>query len=175
MVTTAQTAYDPHNDSDTVRVSAYVSRGEFIHAFERSEPWYCSRILDADDVRLINGPATRHCRLFGIDAPEQGQPYHNEAKDFLGREILNVPVLPLWLGTDKHGRFVVHILTLNHKPISHSLVQCGLAWAYPAYVGADETLKALETQARTDRLGLWSQANPIAPWNYRAGANWRRG
>lgn len=31
----------------------------------------------------------------------------------------------------------------------------------------DSELAKLETEARVNKIGLWSQANPVAPWDWR--------
>jgi micrococcal nuclease len=42
----------------------------------------------------------------------------------------------------------------------------GLAWHYKQY-NKDEELAKLEQQAQQNKIGLWSQSNPVAPWDFR--------
>lgn len=41
-----------------------------------------------------------------------------------------------------------------------------MGWWYYRY-SDDESLGELETQAKANKIGLWQDANPIAPWEYR--------
>ena len=45
-----------------------------------------------------------------------------------------------------------------------------MAWHYSAY-SHDPTLARAEADARAAHLGLWSQPNPIPPWDWRHGKN----
>ena len=44
-----------------------------------------------------------------------------------------------------------------------------LAGRLPHYAPADRELARLESEARAARLGLWSQPNPVPPWEWRKG------
>jgi len=46
------------------------------------------------------------------------------------------------------------------------LVKAGLAWHYKKY-STNIIYSALEQEARKQRIGLWSEPNPIAPWEWR--------
>ena len=50
----------------------------------------------------------------------------------------------------------------------------GMAWHYKAYKRAQtledrERYSDTENRARAARRGLWADAEPVAPWNYRHG------
>ncbi|MBI4684895.1 MAG: thermonuclease family protein [Nitrospirae bacterium] len=50
------------------------------------------------------------------------------------------------------------------------MVKRGFAWAYRQYLKrpyASEFIDA-ESEARTNKRGLWQQTNPQPPWEYRA-------
>jgi hypothetical protein len=50
--------------------------------------------------------------------------------------------------------------------LSRELVRAGLAWWYCKY-STDPILAALELEAYGARRGLWSDPNPIPPWELR--------
>ena len=52
--------------------------------------------------------------------------------------------------------------------LNRELVRVGYAWWYRHY-SKDATLGQLEAQARDAKLGLWADANPIEPWEFRKG------
>jgi hypothetical protein len=66
---------------------------------------------------------------------------------------------------DQYGR-LVSTITLDGRDLSVALVRAGLAWHYTQY-SKESALAAAEKQARTDRIGVWSQATPIAPSAFR--------
>jgi endonuclease YncB( thermonuclease family) len=41
-----------------------------------------------------------------------------------------------------------------------------MAWVFDRYV-VDRTLYPLQDVARSDRLGLWADAAPVPPWEWR--------
>lgn len=41
-----------------------------------------------------------------------------------------------------------------------------MAWNYVKY-SKDKSLADFEAEARKNKIGLWSQPNPIPPWNFR--------
>ncbi|HHX3564578.1 TPA: thermonuclease family protein [Klebsiella pneumoniae] len=47
-------------------------------------------------------------------------------------------------------------------------VKAGMAWAYRFHGQAvDPAMLKLETQARSERVGLWSAPNAVEPWKWR--------
>jgi hypothetical protein len=44
-----------------------------------------------------------------------------------------------------------------------------MAWWFRQYAPDDRERERFETEAREARRGLWSQPNPIPPWDWRAG------
>lgn len=55
---------------------------------------------------------------------------------------------------------------VDEKDLSEEQVREGYAWHYKKY-STDETLAELETTAREAKVGLWSEANPLEPWEFR--------
>ena len=46
------------------------------------------------------------------------------------------------------------------------MVKLGMAWHFKKY-SDDMSYDDLEREAREAKVGLWSDPNPIAPWDYR--------
>jgi endonuclease YncB( thermonuclease family) len=64
---------------------------------------------------------------------------------------------------------MVAILYLDHRDINREMVKEGYAWAYKEYLKgpyASEYIDA-ENDARSKHLGIWQQANPMPPWEFR--------
>jgi endonuclease YncB( thermonuclease family) len=69
--------------------------------------------------------------------------------------------------TDRYGRLVGEVLLPDGRNLSHELVRAGLAWWYAYFAKQDVVLAALEQEARSARRGLWQDASPIPPWEWR--------
>jgi micrococcal nuclease len=61
------------------------------------------------------------------------------------------------------------VVTVDGKSLNQSLVKNGMAWWYRKYAPADTTLKQLEYEARTKKIGIWSEKDAVAPWDWRKG------
>lgn len=108
-------------------------------------------------------------RVWGIDAPEAGQPYGpaatQVARELIGGELVGVYVQD----TGPYGRHIARV-EAEHEgesvDLARSLAISGLAWHSRRY-GTSEGLVACEEQARAEEAGLWSQPDPVPPWEYR--------
>jgi hypothetical protein len=66
----------------------------------------------------------------------------------------------------------ITVLTAEKKQVKirlHEIAHEGMAWWYAKYAPNDRELSRLETEARTAHRGLWSQPNPVPPWDWRKG------
>ena len=125
------------------------------------------RVIDGDTVVMSRNGEEVRVRLHGIDTPERRQPYGPEATEALrriiGRDSLRVVVMDI----DRYGRTVGRLWKGDTVDVSATMVCNGSAWWYRRYAKADSLLSMCERAARTDRLGLWNQSNPVPPWNWR--------
>jgi endonuclease YncB( thermonuclease family) len=121
-------------------------------------------VVDGNTLEVISAEEeTYRIVLVGIDCPEKGQPYAEEAKAFLEASILKKSIDVKLLGKDRLGNYLGEIIT--EVEVSAELVKRGLAWCHEK--NAPDSLKVLEQQAREQRIGLWQEENPTAPWIYR--------
>jgi endonuclease YncB( thermonuclease family) len=134
-----------------------------------------TRVTDGDTLILVTGEGTKlKVRLYGIDAPEirhervPGQPFGREAKDALTELALGRKVTLEIVDIDTHRR-MVGIVRISGVDINQEMIGSGLAWAYRRYLSAPyaSVYIAAEKEARSRRLGLWRQANPDPPWNFK--------
>ena len=134
-----------------------------------------SRVIDGDTVALTTREGTKlRIRLYGIDAPEvrhektAGQPYGKEAKEALAALALGRRVTVEIVDIDVHGR-TVGIVHRSGVDINLEMVRSGYAWAYRRYLSAPYASRYLdaEREARGRSLGLWKDANPVPPWEFK--------
>jgi endonuclease YncB( thermonuclease family) len=50
------------------------------------------------------------------------------------------------------------------------MVKTGMAWVYRKYV-TNQAYYSVEEIAKTNKIGLWSQPNPVPPWELRHPVN----
>ena len=119
---------------------------------------------DSFEIRTNQGRKT-DIRLFGIDAPEGGQPHGRQARNALRRLILRREVVVAVVETDRYGRLVGN-LYCDGVWINEAMVSQGWAWHYRHY-SEEAAIAAAEREARRRKLGLWRDPNPIPPWDWR--------
>ena len=68
---------------------------------------------------------------------------------------------------DRYGRTLGEIILEDGRSLNHELVRAGWAWWYKQYAPKDAAIAALEEQARAAKVGLWIDAAPDSPWDYR--------
>lgn len=123
-------------------------------------------ITDGDTIDvLLDDKTTQRLRLNGIDAPERGQPFGNNAKQFLSDRIGGQLIQITPLDTDRYGRTIAE-LNHNHERITLALVRQGLAWHYVRY-SDDPDLDAAQREAQANARGLWSDPRHVPPWEWR--------
>lgn len=122
-------------------------------------------ITDGDTIKVLRDNKQYKIRLNGIDAPEMKQAYGRKSKEYLAALVFGKKVEVVVRETDRYGRYVGDVLIAG-KSANAELVAAGLAWRYTAY-SKDENLAALEKTARAERLGLWADAAPVPPWEFR--------
>ena len=131
-------------------------------------------IEDGDTIIVLGATNQSHkIRLHGIDAPEGGQAFGNRSHQNLSDLIFGRDVTVEWSKRDRYGRKVGKVL-LDGSDVCFEQIKAGMAWHYKYYQSEqskeDRELYAnAETEARTTRRGLWSDANPKPPWDFRRG------
>lgn len=107
----------------------------------------------------------KHVRLRGIDAPESGQQFFKESRNFLSNLIRDQDVEIHWLEQD-HSSAMISDVYLGDKWVNLQMVSEGWAWYDPSRVENDE-LSAAQEDAKRSKRGLWSNPHSIPPWEYR--------
>lgn len=124
------------------------------------------KVLDGDTADVLHDNKPERIRFNGIDAPETGMPHGQKAKQFVldmaAQRVVTVEVF----GTDKYGRTIGDIILPDGKNLNREIVKAGYAWWYRKY-STDESLGALEEEARKAKRGLWQDKEPMPPWEWR--------
>lgn len=130
------------------------------------------RIVDGDTVVIETTAGKRErIRLAGIDAPERNQPWGDAATRELRRQVAGKTVLVSGNKRDRYDR-LIGVLLLDGEDQNLHLVDRGLAWHYKRYQDEQHPddrrrYAQAEIDAQTARRGLWSDPDPVAPWDWR--------
>lgn len=121
-------------------------------------------VLDPDEK-------LKRIKLTGVDAPERRQRFAAQARqlasEWLGRSAIQIRVD----GSDKDGRTHGRV-EVDGRDVGLSLLNAGLAWCDPSDESmlpppVRESYQAACAKAKAGRQGLWRDANPVPPWEYR--------
>ncbi|MEM4524406.1 MAG: thermonuclease family protein, partial [Archaeoglobaceae archaeon] len=120
--------------------------------FERA---FVVEVIDGDTLKLSNGELVR---LLGINAPEKGQKFYEEAKERL-RELVEGKTVLLEkdkVDRDRYGRLLRYVY-VDDVFVNVLLVKEGLAYAHIVEkLKYEAKLREAEKIARDSNLGIWS-------------------
>lgn len=138
--------------------------------FQQTKPAesYCCTVVgvtDGDTLSCLQDGQRRIIRLSGIDAPEKRQPYGLQAGRYLAARTLHREVTVRAYGQDRYGRTLAEVV-LDGEPLNLSMVRAGYAWVYRSDQ-QDAALLQAEAAARAARIGLWADAHPVNPADFR--------
>ena len=113
-------------------------------------------------------------RLSWIDAPEKSQAFGQRSKQHLSDLVFGREVELHTHGLDRYGRTLA-VIFVNGIDANLEQVRSGIAWCYTRYLSqapADiqASYRQAETEAWEQQRGLWSEPDPIPPWEYRHAA-----
>lgn len=129
-------------------------------------------VTDGDTVKVLDASNTQwKIRLMGIDAPEKQQAFGARSRSNLSDLVFGKTVTVEYSKQDKYGRTVGKIL-VNGIDANLEQIKAGMAWHYKKYekeqTVADRDIYArAEAQAKAGRRGLWDEAKPVPPWEWR--------
>jgi endonuclease YncB( thermonuclease family) len=123
-------------------------------------------VKDGDSIIVLDARNVQHeVRLVAGDAPEHDQAFGSRAKQALGGKVFGKRVRVEWTERDKHDRILGKVM-FGNRWINREMIAEGYAWHYKQYSSDPELAKA-EERARKRKLGLWTDPQPEAPWDFR--------
>ncbi|MBW9799548.1 thermonuclease family protein, partial [Escherichia coli] len=112
------------------------------------------RVLDGDTIEVLQDKKPIRVRLANIDAPEKKQAFGRWSTNQLKALLAGQSVTVSYTQTDRYGRIIGRVFTMNGTEASRFMVQSGAAWVYERY-NVDESLPALQREAQEQKRGLW--------------------
>jgi endonuclease YncB( thermonuclease family) len=112
-------------------------------------------VIDGDTVDVLIPPARRvRVRLHGVDTPETGEPFYQQARVFTRVLMFSRTVEVAGKDADVYGRLVARI-TVDGNDASEAIIAAGLGCTFRRYV-SDPLLNAALSRARAARRGFWA-------------------
>lgn len=108
-------------------------------------------------------PAT--LRMANIDAPEKAQAYGKQSRESL-LEMVGKKQVQIDTQTVDQYKRIVGLISVDGRNVNQEQVRRGMAWEY-SHHHSDKTYIALQNEAQQAKRGLWAQANPQPPWQWR--------
>lgn len=135
---------------------------------------FISAITDGDTLVLLDDQKSTHkIRVNGIDAPEKAQAFGAKSTAHLGSLAFNRTAVADCPKTDRYGRKVCKVV-VDGQDVGLAQIRAGMAWWFERYKADQtpedrETYAGAEAGARQQRVGLWVDRSPMAPWEWRKG------
>ena len=131
-----------------------------------SHLWRVVGVHDGDTITCLDeNNQQQKIRMAEMDAPEIGQDFGKVSRDAMAGMVFGKTVEVVDDGKDRYGRWIGHV-SVNGMDVNRQMIATGNAWHYAAY-SKDQSLADLQSQAKSQKLGLWAQPNPTPPWDYR--------
>ena len=140
------------------------------YGFQIDFPYHFSAkivgVKDGDTYVVLHQDKQTTIRLAHVDCPESGQAFGRAAKKFGSTLCFGKEVTVLSEGkSDRYGRLIGEIY-VGKMNVNKQIVLYGYGWHFIKYSKSEEYHEA-EHEAQSKRRGLWEDADPIAPWEWR--------
>ena len=133
-----------------------------------AEPFRVVGVIAGDVIIVEKQKGRERLRLMGIDAPEnprhegeKGQPFSQEATEYLSKLVFGKTVEVEDWGKDRYGQ-AFGVIFLDGENVNLKMVRSGLAEVYRGKMRKDfndAPYKAVEMEARHRQIGMWSPGN----------------
>lgn len=118
-----------------------------------------NEVYDGDTVNVRCDDGLLKVRLWGIDAPEMGQkPWGAQSRDQLKALLHSGNVKVRVMDVDRYERAVARLYH-GDRDLGLDLVRQGRAIVYERYNDSSD-YKTAQSQARRQKLGIWSRSGP---------------
>jgi len=128
-------------------------------------------VNDGDTVTIVNLNRPLKVEILGVIAPEAGQAYAEVARQHLSDLILNRTIVVTYSGFVQNN-YILGKVYYKDMDIGAQMLRDGVAWfdksANSRLTDSEkEIYSGSELAARSERRGLWQDATPIPPWEFK--------
>ena len=107
------------------------------------------RVLEGDTIEVMASRKAVRIRLINISELVAGK-----------------TVTVTYFQRERYGRILGQVYAPDGMNVNQFMVRAGAAWVYEQY-NTDPVLPVLQNEARQQKRGLWSDADPVPPWIWR--------
>jgi len=127
------------------------------------------RVTEGDTITILREAKNETIRLYGVDCPERGQDFGQNARQFTSDMVLGKKVDVQKVSTEQYGG-TFGIVSIDGAVLNLELVKFGYAWVYRQHCTKKECYAwcQLEDEAKKEKLGLWRLPVAIPPWEFRS-------
>ena len=159
-----------------VRILLLLLFAVLLHAgTARAFPAEVVSVHDGDSITARRVGAQREkphkVRVYGIDCPELGQPFGEEARDLAQRMLggKTVEIVPAQKGKSYRREVGGIVLVSDMLVIQDALVSAGLAWVDDRFckLPVCDLWRLHQREAKAARRGLWADEGAVPPWTWR--------
>ncbi len=124
-------------------------------------------VHDGDTLTVLVDRTQIRVRLVDIDAPELHQAFGRRSRQSLASMCAGQPAHVAEQGKDRYRRVLGHV-SCGPFEANTEQVRRGFAWVFVRYVRKNSPLFELQSQAKLERRGLWTEPGAVPPWEWRA-------
>ncbi|GEM_PF-736960 len=135
------------------------------HGFAESFGGKVIMVKDGSNIFVKSGEKTYQVKLYGIDCPNPDQEFGEQSKQYAD-DLLNGKDVWVDVKRQDYSKRYVSRVVVDGKDASVELARAGLAW-YDSRVYSEPAVAGAQAEAQTQKIGIWSQAHPVSPWDYR--------
>lgn len=118
-------------------------------------------VKDGDTFVILFEGKEQVIRFAHIDRPEKNQPFSKKAKYFVSDICFGKNIKLIHANKyDTYERLIAEIILEDGTNLNKELIKQGLAWHFKKY-SEDYEYAELEIEAKNNKIGLWSEENPI--------------
>jgi endonuclease YncB( thermonuclease family) len=152
----------PHNPTPIIQSTATLLPTDTSTAVPDREIAFVMRVIDGDTIEVILDGESYNLRYIGIDAPEMGMPFAQEAAA-ANQSLVESQIVELERDvseTDQHGRLLRYVYLNDEVLVNAELVRLGFAvpLAYPPDTKHQNLINTKEQEAKDAEAGLWAPA-----------------
>jgi endonuclease YncB( thermonuclease family) len=127
-------------------------------------------VLSGNTLVVSNISRALRIKLKGIAPPEAGQPFSDTARDHLRTLVFDKAVSVEY--THLGDGYLEAKIFLNGLDVASQMIRDGVAWYdhagdYQLSESDRDLYLRCEQVARSEKRGLWQDATPVAPWEFR--------
>jgi endonuclease YncB( thermonuclease family) len=127
---------------------------------DESDSWRSVRVVDGDTVEVSGPDGDMTVRLIGINTPESGECFGEEASEALARLVSGAELVLVEdrSDVDRFGRALRYVETANGVDVGAELVAGGFAIArrYPPDDARADVYADRQREAQREQRGLWA-------------------